>query len=185
MPQAPLRRLAEPGQQIERMKPLGRAEQVAGAGKGGGFAHSASARISDRIASRISAARSGDRPGRTTMLLWVPAVWTTRRGGAEHLVDRAAGHVDMLDADERHDGVGVEQPAANGAQQPAVDRIAEPAVDAVGRDDDRAQADQRRSTTGSRLGKAASSPATVWSTTSATRNNGTQKTAARARSALR
>src|SRR6202008_3606467 len=44
-------RLAEAGQQIKRMEPLGWAELVMRSAKGGGFAHSASARISDRIAS--------------------------------------------------------------------------------------------------------------------------------------
>ncbi len=57
---------------------------------------------------------------------------------AEQLVDRTPNHVDVLDAHERHNGVGVEQPATDDAQQAAVDGVAEPAVNAVRGDEDAA-----------------------------------------------
>src|SRR4030095_12293274 len=58
--------------QGEGMQPL------RGAKRGVGLGHSKSDRMCWRISSRMSAARSGARPGRTTTLLWVPAVWTTK-----------------------------------------------------------------------------------------------------------
>ena len=47
--------------------------------------------------------------------------------GAEQFVERAAGDVDVLDADERDQGVDVEQPAADALQQPVGQAVAEAA----------------------------------------------------------
>ena len=72
--------------------------------------------------SRISAARSGARPGRRDDRFVGARGVDDQRGRAERLVERAAGDVDMLDPDKRDDRVGVEQPAADHLQQGRIRR---------------------------------------------------------------
>ena len=67
------------------------------------------------------------------MLLWVPAVCTTRVATPNIFSSGAASHVDVLHADERHDRVDVEKPAADDLQQLFGQPVMEACVDPLGR----------------------------------------------------
>ena len=56
---------------------------------------------------------------------------------AEHLFERSASDVDVLDADQRNDRVDVEQPAADDLKQPIGQPVSEAPVDPLRRGEDR------------------------------------------------
>ena len=142
-----LQRLAKPGQQVERMESLGRAELVMRSAKGDRLAHSASAPDFERIASRISAARSGERPGRR------PRCYGYRRceqpGWPSRTACPTGPRVTSIcwTRTNGSDGVGVETASRARCAQPARQWHSRATVDPVGRDEDggeRDHADQQR-----------------------------------------
>ena len=102
------------------MEPLDRAER-------GVVAHSASDRICSRMVSRICDGGVGSEAVDGDDAVVGAGGVDDQAGGAEHLVERAAGDVDVLDADERDQRVDVEQPAVDALQQSVGQAVAEAA----------------------------------------------------------
>ena len=119
---------AEPGDEVERMEPFGRADrQVSRCSR-----EVRADMLADDVAD-FGGAIGGEAIDGDDAVMRAGGV-DDEAGGAEHFVERAAGDVEMLDADERDERVGVEHPAVDAVQHAVGQPVAEAAVLAL-RDD--------------------------------------------------
>ena len=121
----------EAGGEVERVEPFGDPDREIGGG------HAKSVRTCSRMTSRISAARSGARPSNGDDAVVRARGVDDEAGGAEQFVERAAGHVEMLDADEGDERVGVDHPAAYAVEHAVGQAVAEAAILALRNEEER------------------------------------------------